>query len=56
MTATNAMQKVSRSELELMLTTYRQHADAWQTRALLAEAQLAVLKSEYEPEGTEPCS
>lgn len=56
MTTTNALQKVSRSELELMLNTYRQSSDAWQTRALLAESQLAVLRAEYEPEGTEPCS
>lgn len=56
MTTTDTLQKVSRSELELMLNAYRQRSDEWQTRALLAEAQLAVLKAEYEPEGLEACS
>lgn len=51
MTTPKALQQVSRSELELMLNTYRQQADAWQTRALLAEAQLATLRAAYEPEG-----
>lgn len=31
-------------------------AQEWRNRALLAEAQLATLKAEYEPEGMEACS
>lgn len=38
------------------ISDLHREAQEWRNRALLAEAQLATLKAEYEPEGMEACS